>query len=146
MNSRAVGKVVVSNWDEKTWDGKGWNEQQAPKLTHAIVTATVTGDIEGEGPLHFLMSYHEDQSVRFIGLQQVVGRIGGRTGSFVIEIAGNFENGAPHSTWTIVPGSGTGQLTGLRGQGSSMPRDGEMEMPYTLDYSFENASEAKSAQ
>ncbi len=141
MNSHAAGKVEVKNWDEKTWDGKAWNEQQAPKLTHAVVTAIVTGDIEGEGPLHFLMSYHEDQSVRFVGLQQVVGRIGNRTGSFVIEITGNFENGAPKSTWAIVAGSGTGELKGLRGTGSSTPREGEMTMPYTLEYDFESETE-----
>jgi hypothetical protein len=41
----------------------------------------------------------------------------GRAGSFVVEEAGRFEGGLAASTLTIMDGSGTGALAGMRGAG-----------------------------
>ncbi|MFL5802893.1 MAG: DUF3224 domain-containing protein [Roseiflexaceae bacterium] len=35
-----------------------------------------------------------------------------------------------------MPGSGTGQLRGMRGEGSTVAHHGDAQ-PFTLDYSFE---------
>ena len=121
----------------KTWDEKPFSEVvDGPKLTRVSVTKSFSGDIEGEGTLEYLMAYREDGSASFIGLERVVGRIGDRSGSFVLQHTGTFEGGTAQATWVVVPGSGTGDLQGLRGAGGFASAHAE-EYPMTLDYDFE---------
>ena len=47
-------------------------------------------------------------------LERVDGRLGNRTGSFVLQDAGRFVDGVAVSTFVIVEGSGTGELAGIR--------------------------------
>jgi len=118
----------------KTWDEKPYSEApDGPKLTRASVTKTFTGDVEGEGSVEYLMMYRGDGSATFVGLERVVGRIGGRRGSFVLERTGVFEGGQAKETYTVVAGSGTGELQGLRGGGRSEVGHG-LEHPFTLEY------------
>lgn len=135
-SKRATGTYEIRGWDEKTWDGKDHSEQSGAKLTHADVKLAFHGDIEGDGRVQFLMAYRDDAFASFIGLQQITGRIGERSGSVIMRIDGVFENGAATSTWSVIPGSGTGELQGLRGEGSSVAHHGDQQ-PFTLDYSFE---------
>ncbi len=136
MTTHATGTIEIKSWDEKTWDGKSWQDVSGAKLTHAVVKQTLHGDIEGEGAVHFLMSYRDDGSASFVGLQEVVGSLAGRSGSFVLQITGTFEGDTAASNWSVVPGSGTGDLRGLRGDGSSVARHSDSQPPYTLDYDF----------
>ena len=133
---RATGTYELKGWDEKTWDGKDWKEQSGAKLTHVKSELLFHGGIDGQANVQFLMAYRDDSFASFVGLQQITGKIGDRAGSFVVQVDGVFENGAATSTWTVVPGSGTGDLQGLKGEGSSVARQ-EDQQPYTLDYSFE---------
>ena len=104
-----------------------------PKLTRAAVTKTFTGDIEGEGQVEYLMMYRSDGSATFVGLERVVGRIAGKAGSFVLQRVGVFEDGLAKESYSVVPGSGTGELLGLRGEGTSSVGHGS-EHPMTLNY------------
>jgi len=134
MTTQATGKFEVKGWDEKTWDGKAWNEVTGPKLTHTIVTQTFQGDLEGEAAVQFLMTY-SDIRANFVGLQRVVGHIGKRSGSFVLQITGIFENGKFSGVWSVVPDSGTDELRGLRGNLSVTDSpEGESAIPYIFDY------------
>ena len=126
------GTYEIKSWDEKTWEGKTWNEVSGPKQTHAKVSLAYHGDLEAEAAIQFLMAYPDDASAVVIGLEKVTGRIGGRAGSFMLQDIGRFENGVARSTMSVVPGSGTGELAGLAGQGSSVAEhDGK------LTYHFE---------
>ena len=118
----------------KTWDEKPYSETPGePKLTRASVTKTFSGDVEGDGQVEYLMMYRSDGSASFVGLERVVGRIGSRAGSFVLERTGVFEGGQAKETYTVVAGSGTGELAGLRGGGKSEVGHG-LEHPFTLEY------------
>jgi hypothetical protein len=97
------------------------------------VSKTFTGDIEGEGQVEYLMMYRGDGSATFVGLERVSGRIGGRSGTFVLQRTGVFEGGQARETYAVVPGSGTGELAGLLGEGSSAVGHGS-EHPFTLTY------------
>jgi hypothetical protein len=107
-----------------------------PKLTRASVTKTLTGDIEGEGRVEYLMMYRGDGSATFVGLERITARIDGRSGTFVLQRIGAFENGAAKESYTVVPGSGTRELRGLRGEGTSAVGHG-MEHPFTLRYELD---------
>ncbi len=132
MSARATGGFTCRSWDEKPYsaiDG-------GPRLTRASVTNSFEGDIEGEGTLEYVMVYRDDSSGSFLGLEHLVGRLGGRAGSFVLQHSGTFEGGTVTATWRVVPGSGTGELRGLRGEGGFVAKHGEPRTLFTLDYDF----------
>jgi hypothetical protein len=68
-----------------------------------------------------------------VGLERVVGHVAGKAGSFVLQRTGVFENGEAKEFYVVIPGSGTGQLRGLRGEGTSAVGHGT-EHPVTLTY------------
>jgi hypothetical protein len=127
-------KTANARFAIQTWDEKPWSEADGlPKVTRASVKKTLTGDLEGEGQVEYLMSYRSDGSATFVGLERVVGRLDGRTGSFVLQRSGVFEDGQAKESYTVVAGSATGELRGLRGEGTSAVGHG-LEHPFTLDY------------
>lgn len=129
MKQSATARFAITSWDEKPYsEGK-----DLPRLTRASVTRTFTGDVEGEGQVEYLMMYRADGSASFVGLERVVGRVGERTGSFVLQRVGAFENGRAKESYSVVGGSGTGELVGLRGEGSSDVGHG-LDHPFSLNY------------
>ncbi len=131
MKNVATCQFAIKSWDEKPY-GEG---RDLPKLTRATVTKTFTGDIAGEGYVEYLMMYRSDGSATFVGLERVVGHVAGKAGSFVLHRTGVFENGVAKESYVVIPGSGTGQLQGLRGEGTSAVGHGT-EHPLTLHYDF----------
>ncbi len=129
MKETANARFAIKSWDEKPWS----EGEDVPKLTQASVTKTFTGDIEGEGHVEYLMMYRSDGSATFVGIERVVGRIGDRAGTFVLQRTGVFEGGQAKESYSVVSGSATGDLEGLTGNGSSAVGHG-MEHPFRLDY------------
>jgi hypothetical protein len=132
MKNVANARFTITSWDEKPY-GEG---PDLPRLTRAAVTKTFTGDIAGEGRVEYLMMYGSDGSATFVGLERVVGHVAGKAGSFVLQRTGTFENGAATESYFVIPGSGTGELRGLRGDGRSAVGHGT-EHPLTLDYELD---------
>lgn len=129
MTKRANARFAIKSWDEQPYsEGK-----DLPKLTRARVIKIFTGDIEGEGQVEYLMMYRSDGSATFVGLERIVGRIGDRTGSFVLQRSGVFESGKATESYSVIPGSASGDLRGLRGDGSSAVGHGT-EHPFVLNY------------
>jgi Protein of unknown function (DUF3224) len=133
MATRATGIFKIAGWDERTYT----EIEEGGKLTQASVKQAFSGDIEGEGAVEWLMCYRPDETVGFVGLQRIVGRIGGRSGSFVmLQTDGTFDGKEARGALSVLPGSGTGDLRGLRGEGEfSAPHGSQGSV--TLDYDFE---------
>jgi hypothetical protein len=132
-----MGKQATATFQVKGWDENPYDEMDGvAKLTRARVTKSFSGDIEGEGTVEYLMMHREDGTASFVGLERIVGRIGDRSGSFVLRHTGTFEGGTAKATWSVVPGSGTSELRGLRGEGGFASAHAE-EYSMTLDYDFE---------
>jgi hypothetical protein len=129
MNKLANSRFAIKSWDEKPYS----EGQDLPKLTRAAVDKTFTGDMAGEGHVEYLMMYRSDGSATVIGLERVVGQLAGRSGSFVLQRTGVFENGVAKESYFVIPGSATGELQGLRGEGESAVGHG-LEHPMTLNY------------
>jgi hypothetical protein len=130
MSSHGEGRFQVTAWDEKAYD-----DMDGRKLTKAHVEQTFEGDIQGESSVEYLMVYPDESSASVVGVERVEGSLGGKSGSFVLQTVGRFEDGRATSDWTVVPGSGTGELTGLSGEGSFQTEEGGWAS-YTLDYAF----------
>src|ERR1043165_2447321 len=115
MKKTANARFAIKNWDEKPYS----EESGQPKLTRASVTKTFTGDLEGESRVEYTMMYRSDQSATFVGMERFAGTLAGKKGTFVLERTGVFEGGQAKESYTVVEGSGTGELRGLKGEGKS---------------------------
>jgi hypothetical protein len=129
VKKTANAHFAIQSWDEKPY-GEG---QDLPRLTRASVTKSFTGDLEGTGHVEYLMMYRADGSAEFVGLERFVGQVAGKTGTFVLRRVGVFEGGLAKESYSVVAGSATGELRGLRGDGSSAVGHGS-EHPFSLSY------------
>jgi hypothetical protein len=129
MTKTANARFAIKAWDEQPYS----EGPDLPKLTRASVRRTFTGDIDGEGHVEYLMMYRSDGSAVFVGFERIDGRIGERTGTFVLKRVGAFENGVAKESYEVVAGSGTAQLRGLRGEGTSAVGHG-LEHPFAMSY------------
>ena len=138
MKHTANARFGIKGWDEKPYS----EGQDLPKMTKAAVTKTFTGDVAGEGHVEYLMMYRSDGTATFVGLERFVGSIAGKTGTFVLQRTGTFENGTAKESYSVVPGSATGELRGLHGAGTSAVGHG-MEHPFVLNYEFDEMRQAR---
>ena len=132
MKHIANARFAISSWDEKPYvEGNG-----QPRLTRATVAKKLTGDIEGESQTEYLMMYRADGTATFVGHERFTGRVAGKSGGFVMQRIGAFEGGQAKETYSVIPGSGTGELRAIRGEGASSVGHG-MEHPFTLRYEMD---------
>ena len=128
---------VIGNFEVKSWNEKPYSEIDGqPKLTRADVVYAYHGGLEGEGKIEYLMCYSSNNIAYLIGYEEVTGRLGDRSGSFVLQHIGTYEDGAAKTTLTVVPGSATADLSGLRGKGSGVAYH-EPPATFTLDYEID---------
>jgi len=69
-------------------------------------------------------------------MQRFRGKLGGRQGTFVLQGTEIVEDGTIKAKCFVVPGSGTGDLSGLRGEGGFEGKFGRGSVG-TLEYWFE---------
>jgi hypothetical protein len=119
----------VQDWQEEEYASLG----EGRKLSRARVKQAISGDIEGSGDVEWLMSYRPDETAEFVGLQQVEAKLGDRSGSFVMRTSGSFDGREAKGELSVVPGSGTGGLDGIRGRGEFRAPMGS-EAYVSLDY------------
>jgi Protein of unknown function (DUF3224) len=97
MARRATATFKIDSWDEneimETGDGS--------RVTHAKVSRSFAGNIAGTGTVESLTGPHE-----------------GRRAAFVVRHIGAFDGLVTEAELRVVPGSGTGELSGLRGEAS----------------------------
>jgi len=130
--TRAAGRIEVKTYEPQAYE----ESDDGPNLVEIHVTETFSGDIEGEGFARFLQAIRKDGSASFVGIERVTGSIAGRGGSFLLQDAGTLEGNTVRGEWFVVPGSGTGELAGLRGEGGFQAELGQ-HASISLDYWFE---------
>jgi hypothetical protein len=130
--TNTTGSFEVTSMTEEPYE----ELEGGMKLTHASGEQRFSGDIEGDGAVHWLMLYRADKTAKFVGLQRVTGMIAGRRGSLVLAAEGDHEGGSSRIRWTVVSGSGTGELAGIEGTGS-MTAPGGAAGTYELQYTLE---------
>jgi hypothetical protein len=128
---RAETRITVHSSEAKPYD-----QTVSPALVEVRLSETFAGDIEGESPVRALQVLRDDQSASLVSMQRFRGKLGGRQGSFVLQGSEIVANGRITATWFVVPGSGTGDLTGLRGEGGFEGYFGKGSQG-TLHYWFE---------
>ena len=111
-------------------------EGPGPALTELRIEEVFAGDIEGESVVRALQVQHNAEAASLTSLQRFVGTLAGRRGSFVLQGSGTVQKGKIASIWSVVPGSGTDELAGLRGKGGFKGEFGKGSHA-TLDCWFE---------
>jgi hypothetical protein len=129
--AHAGAKVTVRDSQSKPYD-----QTAGPALMELRISETFSGDLDGEVTARALRVVRNNQSSSFVGLNRFSGRLGEREGTFVLQATGIVENGKIKATWFVVPGSGTDDLRGLRGEGG-FEGDYAKGSSATLDYWFE---------
>jgi hypothetical protein len=123
----------------RTYEPTAYDEPPVgPTLTRIHVEESFSGDIEGDGVVEFLQAGAADGSASFVGIERVNGKLAGRQGTFLLQDVGTVDGNVVRGEWFVVPGSGTGELVGLRGTGGFSANLGEGAQVH-LDHWFEPA-------
>jgi hypothetical protein len=130
MATRANTTFDILSWDEAPCG----EANELPTLARASTKVAYHGDIEAESISEGPMVYLEDSTASYLSMERVTGSINGRTGTFVLRATGVFADGAAQTQWEVVPGSGTGELRGLRGTGGYRATEGRKGHHAYLDY------------
>ena len=123
---RATGRINVTSFEALPLDDAG-----AFTISQANVTEEFAGDLVGVGSVRFIIVDEPGGAKHFTGMDCFLGKIGGRSGSFIFQNSGTLEDDRLKSVWQVLPGSGTEELSGLRGEGGCTPEG------YWLEYWFE---------
>ncbi|MEJ7763307.1 MAG: DUF3224 domain-containing protein [Thermomicrobiales bacterium] len=118
MSERVAATFAVTGWDETGRDGPA----EGPPIARVAVTKVFRGEVEAESTATLLMCQASDGGAGYVGMERVVGTIGSRRGSFVIQHGATTgepgESTEPNervAPGRVVPGSGTGDLRGITG-------------------------------
>ena len=129
--TRAKAKITVQNSEAKPYD-----QTVSPALVEIRLSETFTRGIDGESPVRALQVLRDDRSACLVSAQRFSGKLGRRQGTFVLQGSETVENGKIKATWFVIPGSGTSDLSGLRGEGGFDGDFGKGSDGW-LDYWFE---------
>jgi hypothetical protein len=109
MRASGAFDVVVKPlpFDEKAEDGT---------TGRLAVDKKIRGDLEGTSRGQMLaVGPTAEGSGAYVAIERVTGTLRGRAGTFVLQHSGWMTKAGMHMTITVVPDSGTGQLTGIAG-------------------------------
>ena len=130
--TRANAVITVHEYQPSAYD----EPDEGPVLTRIHVEESFTGDISGDGVVEFLQADRGDGPASFVGIERITGQLAGRRGTFLLQDAGTVQDQIVSGDWFVIPGSGTGELAGLRGEGGFRAHLGEGAQVH-LDYWFE---------
>lgn len=128
----ATGRTEVTAYVPTRFD----EPEDGPALVEVQLTETFTGDIEGEGTARVIQAARKDGSATFVTIERVRGSLAGRNGTFLLQVSGTVAAKQMSAEWFVVPGSGTGDLTNLRGDGGFTAQLGQHGSIW-LEYFFE---------
>jgi Protein of unknown function (DUF3224) len=70
----------------------------------------------------------------YVAIEVITGILGGKAGSFALQHSGTMDAGGQNLDIQVVPGSGSGELEGIRGKFMIEIEDGRHS--YTFDYTL----------
>ncbi len=132
-----------------TFDVTGWepspgdDPEEGPALARVAIRKKFQGELAGEsaGEGLFCGMNDPEAGAGYVVSERVTGVLAGRSGTFVLQHGGIMgPDMPPHSFGNVVPGSGTGELTGLRGE-MEIGRAADGAHTLTLRYAFDERTE-----
>ena len=88
----------------------------ATAISRMAIAKQFHGDLEGTSVGQMLAKMTSvDGSAGYVAMEEVRGTLHGRTGTFALQHNGTMNRGVPALVVSVVPDSGTGELTGIAG-------------------------------
>jgi hypothetical protein len=129
--TRAKAKIAVQSYNANPYD-----QTASPALVEVRLTETFAGISKGNHRSGLYRFYATISQPHLVSMQRFSGKLDGRQGTFVLQGSEIVENGRIKARWFVVPGSGTDDLSRLRGDGGFEGVFGKGS-DGTLDYWFE---------
>jgi hypothetical protein len=93
------------------------NESPESKLGRMSITKQISGDLVASAKGQMLSAMTEIKgSAGYVAIEHVTGVLAGKQGTFVLQHTGTMKRGVPSLSVTVVPDSGTGELSGIEGE------------------------------
>jgi hypothetical protein len=109
MRAQGTFDVTISkNPEVDAADGVQLGQAGIQKQFHGDLNASSAGRMLSAGGT-------QPGSAGYVAIERVAGSLGGKRGSFVLQHDGSMDRGKPSLQVRVVPDTGTGELTGLRG-------------------------------
>lgn len=110
-------------------------EQDGLTLNRNAVRKEFSGGMVGTSEAQMLAAFTATPgSAGYVAIEHFTGSVSGKSGSLVLQHSGVMHGGDGRLTVVIVPGSGSGELTGISGTMQLDNEDGQHS--YVLDYEF----------
>jgi hypothetical protein len=135
--SDATQTTIIAEFEVTAWDQApyGATADGGPELGRATVAKTFRGPLSGTSVAELLLCGNGEAGRGYVASEHVTGTLEGRTGTFVLQHGGIQGPGDEGRTFGhVVPGSGTGELAGLRGD--AVYRHDETGARLTLTYAL----------
>ncbi len=110
--AEATAQFEITAWQEGAYD----EAEGTPGTSATEARAAYTGDLEGEGSVRALTVHGAGDAVAYLWQERFTGRLGDRTGTFVLQGGGTWADDTARYRLTVAPGSATGDLEGLTGE------------------------------
>jgi len=126
MNKHASGEFEIKLTPQPATDA-GFGHLVFDKQFQGALEATSKGEMWTSGEA-------SKGAAGYVALERVTGKLDGRAGSFVLQHSGSMSAGKLQLAVTFVPGSGSGELTGIDGAMTIRIEGGKHF--YQLDYTL----------
>lgn len=106
-----------------------------PQLNRLTIDKEFSGNLSGSSKGQMMSAVGTVKgSAGYVAIEKVSGTLGGKAGSFVLQHSSTMNRGVPQQSITVVPDSGTDELTGLSGGMTISIVDGQhrYDFAYTL--------------
>lgn len=110
-----------------------YSQEEGVNFARAQISKTFVGDFEGTGAVEMLSARGTEGGAGYVALERIEGTLKGKRGSFALLHIGTMSTDSRWAKWPIVPGSGTGELAGISGEGE-IDIDAEGRHHFTLSY------------
>jgi hypothetical protein len=109
---------------------------EAANLGRMSIDKQFHGDLEGTSKGEMIATQTQVKgSAGYVAMERVTGTLSGRAGSFVLQHSATMNRGVPELSITVVPDSGTEELTGLTGK-MNIVIAADKKHSYEFDYAL----------
>ena len=137
-----MSRTATGSFEIKMNPDPPYDVSDGVSLGRVSISKTFAGDLDAQSLVQMLAARGEiADSAGYVAIERVVGSLGGRQGSFVLQHFGVMTRGSGELIVSVVPDTGTGELRGLSGRMTIGIVEGKHQ--YRFEYDLP-ANDAKS--
>jgi hypothetical protein len=134
-NASSVGRLASGTFEVKLNPLPVYDSADGSPLGHLSLDKQFRGDLDATSKGEMLSAATSVKgSAGYVAIERVTGMLHGRRGSFILQHNGTMTRGTPQLAVSVVPDSGTDELTGIAGTMAIIIADGKhsYEFSYRL--------------